>query len=291
MSFTNPLFRCLIAAVLALPTVVHAQELMGEGAERAGEGALEESEPEEEEEEDEIETDRDSFTPATGVVGYRRVVLESAYSFIDNRNVLETHSLPELIARFGITDKIELRFGFNYEVGGAGNPVSGNVPDDLEDEAGLETEARLIYGTKIWLSQQDGWRPKSSVMIQGFTPTSGEATDTTFAATYVFGWELANKWTWDSALRYGIGAFEEDHFNIWSPSTVIKIPLGEKWKAHAEYFGVFSQGRETESTQHFFSPGLHYLLTKDLEIGTRVGWGLNEQAPNFFCNVGGGVRF
>ena len=74
---------------------------------------------------DEIETDRDSFTPATGVVGKNRLVLESAYSFIDNRNVPETHSLPELVARYGISENIELRFGYNYEVGGAGNPVSG----------------------------------------------------------------------------------------------------------------------------------------------------------------------
>lgn len=290
MTCTTQLFRCLLVAVLAVPTFVCAQEPMREGADRFAETELGEFEPEEEEEE-EIETDRDSFTPATGVVGYRRVVLESAYSFIDNRTVPETHSLPELLVRFGITDKIELRFGFNYEVGGAGNPISGNVPDDLEGSAGLEYESRVLYGAKIWLSQQDGWRPKSSLMLQGFTPTSGEATDTNFSATYVFGWELANKWVWDSALRYGTGAFEEDHFNVWSPSTVIKIPLGEKWKAHAEYFGVFSEGRAVESTQHFFSPGAHYLITKDLEIGVRVGWGLNDQSPNFFTNVGGGVRF
>ena len=33
-----------------------------------------------------------------------------------------------------------------------------------------------------------------------------------------------------------------------------------------------------------FSPGVHYLITRDLEIGVRVGWGLNRQSPNFFSN-------
>ncbi|TWU15393.1 transporter [Allorhodopirellula heiligendammensis] len=247
--------------------------------------------PRELSEEDEIETDRDSFTLATGVVGKSRLVIESAYSFVDNRNVPETHSLPELIARYGITDNFELRLGYNYEVGGAGNPVSGNVPDEFEETADLERGARVIYGAKYRVSRQLGGMPESSVLIQGFTPVRGIDTATQLSATYVFGWQLPNEWEWDSAVRYGTGSFEDDHFNVWSPSTVIKIPVGEKWKFHAEYFSVNTDGRAKESTQQFFSPGAHYLITPNLEIGLRVGWGLNTQTPNFFSNVGGGIRF
>ncbi len=240
---------------------------------------------------DEIETDRDSFTPATSVVGKTRLVVESAYSFIDNRAVPETHSLPELVARYGISENIELRFGYNYEVGGAGNPVSGNVPDDSEGTAGLERETRFLYGTKWRLFEQSGLTPQSAILLQGFTPSSGENTNTDFSATYVYGWKLRNDWIWDSAIRYSTGSFEDDRFNVWAPSTVIKVPIGERWKVHAEYFSVLTDGREREGTQHFFSPGVHYLFTKNFELGIRVGWGLNEQAPNFFNNIGGGIRF
>lgn len=252
----------------------------------------ESEEPEEEdEEEDEIETDRDSFTPATTLVGWRRLVVESAYSFIDNRRVPETHSLPELLIRYGVSDRIELRFGANYEVGGAGNPISANIPDDLADDPDLEEEANVSYGVKFALTDQINGLPQIALLLQGFTPTAGEATDSHFVATLVGGWVLENGWTWDSALRYSTGSHEDDHFNVWSPSTVLKVPVGERWKAHLEYFGVFSEGRDTESTQHFISPGIHYLITTDWEIGIRVGWGLNDQAPNFFANVGGGYRF
>src|SRR5262245_51228429 len=47
----------------------------GRERESGGEG---EGEP------DEIETDRDSFTPATTLAGRGRLIVESAYSFIDN---------------------------------------------------------------------------------------------------------------------------------------------------------------------------------------------------------------
>lgn len=244
-----------------------------------------------ESEEDEIETDRDSFTPSTNVVGQGRSVLETSYSFIDNRNIRETHSLPELLFRYGIGANVELRLGANYEIGGAGSPISANVPKSLDTTHELEEESRVSYGTKLLLSDQVEWLPQSSFILQGYTPTSGEVTATSLSAGYVFGWEFQNSILWDSAMRYSTGSLEEDHFNIWSPSTVIKIPVGEKWKIHAEYFGVFSEGREEESTQHFFSPGVHYLLSRNFELGTRVGWGLNEQSPNFFSNIGLGIRF
>lgn len=106
-----------------------ASEAFGEAGERGGE--------------DEIETDRDSFTPATGVVGKKRLVVESAYTFIDHRDVPETHSLPEIVARYGITDNMELRLGYNYEVGGAGNSVSGKCLS--------ARDGRCTLSTSVWL--------------------------------------------------------------------------------------------------------------------------------------------
>lgn len=241
--------------------------------------------------EDEIETDRDSFTPATTTAGKGRWITEAAYSFIDNRDVAETHSYPELLVRRGVSDWLELRLGWNYEVGGAGSPVSGNVPNHFGNEAELERESRIFYGFKALLLEQDGFRPESSLLIQGFTPTSGEASDTELSATYIFGWALETGVIFDSAIRYSTSTLEEDEFNVWAPSVVLKFPVGERWKAHAEYFGIFSDGREQESSQHFFSPGAHYLVTPNFEIGSRVGWGLNHQSPNFFSNVGVGYRY
>src|SRR5262249_29873261 len=55
--------------------------------------------------EDEIETDRDSFTPAISTAGRGRLIVESAYSFLDNRHVPETHSFPELLLRYGVMER------------------------------------------------------------------------------------------------------------------------------------------------------------------------------------------
>ncbi|MBL9165209.1 MAG: transporter [Planctomycetaceae bacterium] len=239
-----------------------------------------------------IETDRDSFTPATVTAGNGRLIVESGYSFIDNRSVPETHSLPELIARYGLNDWFELRIGSNYEVGGASNSISGGGGDDGDfDSAELETEAKVTYGFKAALTEQDGWMPRSIAIVQGATPTSGVETATHAVGTYAWGWELGEIWLWDSAIRYGDGKTEEDNFDRWAPSTVLKCGVAEQWNAHIEYFGIFTDGRSDELTQSYVSPGLHYLVTPDFEVGVRIGWGLSNDAANFFSNAGVGVQF
>ncbi len=229
----------------------------------------------------ELETDRDAFTPASSTVGYRTTVLETSYSFIDNRNFVETHSFPEVLVRHGVSEWFELRFGWNYEVGGAEELAVGE----------LERESQILYGFKSLLTEQEGWWPRSAVIVQGYTPTSGEATATDVIAAYTFGWELENRWRLDSSIRYGTETTPEDSFNEWAPSVVLRVPLSEQWHAHVEYFGIFSEGAEREFSRSFISPGAHCLLTENLELGVRVGWGISDDAANFFSNVGIGWRF
>lgn len=244
------------------------------------------------EEEDHIETDRDSFTPATTIVGQGRSILEFAYSYIDNRDVFDTHSFPESLLRYGLNERIELRLGWNYEVGGAANAVSGSSIGEVEEEgAKLERESEISYGLKWAVTEQDGWRPQSAFIAQAFTPTSGPDTYTDFVGTYVVGWELENGYQLDGSLRYCSTSEESDHFNQWAPSVVVKVPVADRWYGHVEYFAIASSGRAEEKSVHYFSPGVHYLVTPDLEVGIRFGWGLNQDASNFFNNVGVGWRF
>jgi len=237
----------------------------------------------EHEKRDEIETDRDSFTPATTTVGRGLTIVESAYTFFSNRHVKEGHSFPELLVRYGLTERLEARLGWNYEIGG--------VPDTLEGVGRLERESFLSYGFKYRLSEAEGWKPDSAFIVQGFSPTSGPTSDSRLVATYVFGWELPNRWKLDAAFRYGTASEEHDHFNEWAPSVVLKIPIGENINVHAEYFGIYSTGKAEEFTQHYLSPGMHYLVNENLEVGVRVGWGLNDQSSPFFANAGIGWRF
>jgi hypothetical protein len=239
-------------------------------------------------EEESLETDRDSFTPATRLPGKGRFLLEAAYTFLENPERKETHSFPEALIRYGLLERLELRLGWNYEVRGAGEAFAeGESSADSE----LERESTLSYGIKTAITQQDRWIPRSALILTGRTPTSGREAATQFVGTYVLGWELPKHWEFNAALRYGTASEEGDEFATWAPSVVLKVPVLERWNVHVEYFGIFSSGKAEEYERHFISPGVHYLITPNIEVGARVGWGLNDQSARFFTNVGFGWRF
>jgi hypothetical protein len=237
-----------------------------------------------------IETDRSSFTPAISTVGRGLTVLESSYSFVDNKGEHDAHSFPELLARYGICERVELRLGFNYEAGAGSSTAAGGGGTFLND-GGLEHETNISYGVKVALTKQDGWLPQSMVVVQGFTPMSGPDPATQYIVTYGWGWQLSNCWRLDAAMRYSEDSEGGDRFNLWAPSVVLRIPVGERWTFHTEYFGEMSANRREDFSKQFISPGVHCLLTENLEVGVRVGWGMNEQSARFFSNVGVGWRF
>jgi len=236
---------------------------------------------------EEFETDRDAFTFAPSTAGPGTWITEASYSFIDNRIGPEAHSFPEVLLRRGIGERLEARFGFNYEAGGPGT-VSGSEfgGEDIE----TENESRLLYGTKVETSRQSGWLPRSALVVQGYTPVYGPATRSTVVVGESFGWRFANGWEWNTAMRYGTGFEEEDAFSQWAPSSVVKVPMGERWNVHAEYFGILSSGKDVPINLQFASLGGHVMATEDLEIGLRVGWGINPTSPGFFVNFGVGWR-
>lgn len=149
----------------------------------------------------------------------------------------------------------------------------------------------MLYGAKIAVTEQAGWLPRSCAIVQGLTPTSGTATATDAVVAYALGWELARGSRLDASMRYGTEHEPLDAFNQWAPSVVLRVPLGERWNVHAEYFGIFSQGRTRETSPAVFSPGTHFLVTPNLELGVRVGRGITSDAPRFFSNAGLGWRF
>ena len=82
-----------------------------------------------------------------------------------------------------------------------------------------------------------------------------------------------------------------DDFMAISQSAVLGLELSESDTMYAEWFGLFSDGREEAFSISFFNVGLDHYLTDNLVIDFRIGAGLTEDADDFFCGVGGGYRF
>jgi hypothetical protein len=249
-------------------------------------------ETEAEEREEFIETDRNSFTFAPFPPGAGRLIIESAYSYINIGSEGTKHSFPESILRYGLADRLELRFGYNFETGAATESAEGDIVGNF----GINAEQQVLYGFKYQLSRQrpeSPLRPHSAFLAQLHTPVASAEGQTQVRLGQVWGWILENGWTFDQAIRFGTDREEEDGYTLWAPSTVLRIPFGRerKWFAHLEYFGVMSQGRERDFSKQFVDTGLHYFITPNFEVGGIVAFGINEQTRGILVNVGFGIRF
>ncbi len=241
--------------------------------------------------EDFLETDRNSFTLARKTAGYKRIVFETAYTFLDPPGEGNRHSFPEILTRYGVSERLEIRLGWNNEVefGGADEPAEAIISNFF----GSAADQQLLYGIKYQLTRQDGRRPESALLVQGHTPTGGRLNTTQPRIAGVFGWRLPNDWNIDSAFWFGPDSELGDHFTIWAPSVVVRIPLGrrDRWFTHAEYFSVMSRGLEEDFSKHFVDTGLHYFITPNFEVGSVVAFGINKQSDPIVVNVGLGFRY
>ncbi|MEW4570673.1 transporter [Tautonia sp. JC769] len=239
-----------------------------------------------------IETDRNSFTFAPFAPGRGRLIVESAYSYINIGDEGTKHSFPESILRYGVGDRLELRFGYNFETGPASEVAEGNIVSAF----GINAEQQVYYGAKYQLTRQrPDFRlmPHSAFLAQAHTPVGSIEGRSQMRLGYVWGWRLPNGWTLDQSVRFGTDREGEDGFALWAPSTVLRIPFGreKRWFTHVEYFSVMSQDKDGDFSKQFIDTGLHYLITPNFEVGSVVAFGINDQTQGVLVNVGFGVRF
>ena len=239
----------------------------------------------------ELDADRDAFTPSAYCVGPNRGLIEASHVYIDNSIGRPTNNYPEFLLRQGVNEWFELRFGVNYGVGSQGNVVTSVEVGEGTLDGSTLYESSILYGFKLATSHQDGWLPDSCFIMEGATPTYDIAFGTVPVATLVAGWEFWDEWRLDGALRYSYSEGIENWFSRWTPSVVLRIPLTGRWEAHAEWFGSSTQGLVDDTAQPFFSPGTHYEIARNVEIGLRIGWGLTPDAAPFFSDAGIAIQY
>lgn len=234
-----------------------------------------------------IETDRNSLTPSTKVTGRGVGILETAYTYLNFPGSGVKHSFPETLLRYGVTERTEIRFGWNFESGNEEQVLEGLITDFF----GSNAEQQLYYGFKTQILEQEGRIPDIAFLLQGHTPTGGLTTATHIRGGITSGWRLPNNWLLDWSALFGTDSETDDRFEVWFPTAVVKIPFARnRWFTHLEYFGVFTTNKDGNLARNFLDTGLHHLLTPDLEIGVIIGVELVEN-PGYFIESGLGIRF
>ncbi len=240
-----------------------------------------------------LDTDANSFTFAIRTAEKNHWIFESGYTNLKIGKETTKLSFPESLVRYGLTDRFELRLGYNYET----TPTYRDaIEGDIAGNFGINAQQQIYYGFKYQVSpqqQERPWQPATAFLFQLHTPIASEQTHTQVRLGYALGWTLPNGWNIDTGFRYGTDRELGYNYTLWAPSTVLKVPFGrrKRWYTQFEYFGIVSEFRPRNFSKQFVDTGLHFFLTPHWEIGATVSFGINEQTRGTLINAGTGIQF
>lgn len=242
-------------------------------------------------------TDRPDFTESTDAVPWGHAQLEIGYTFTYDREGDERtrdHSFPETLLRIGLVEDIELRLGWSgvtmhetlAEVEGPRGRRFGKTERDTGNDD-------LSVGFKFKLLEQDGLVPHFGVITAISLPT-GNATSTSGdvdpEVVLLWAYDVTDSFSVAGNILLAVPTSEKGRFFQSGASLTGAVALTDKLGAYVEYFGLYPSDREQDA-EHTVNGGFTYLITDNLQLDVLAGFGLNEQAPDFFAGAGISIRF
>ena len=244
-----------------------------------------------EEKEEPLESDRPDFTDSSTTVGYQRFQIESGYTYthaIAGDPTHDAHDLPELLVRYGVAERLELRLAWDegmvfdrYTDRNSGRVVTENGSTDLDvrfqvcdQQAGQMASPighhRFRFGPR-------GAPAQSSRQVDPFV-------------NYLYSWEFTKKLSLNCSTGSLWTAESGDHFSRFSQSASVEYELTEKLHVFNEWYAFFRRDSSDNRPQHYYDAGLTYLVTPNFQLDWRAGLGLNDAADGFFTGCGLTIR-
>jgi hypothetical protein len=221
-----------------------------------------------------IDTDRPDLTDGTGTVPRGHVQFESGYSRVTFRSGTSSYSVPELLMRFGIVGRFELRVGDSYESSPAPN---GSGWTDLQ------------LGTKIGLLPQVGNRPAISAEAFVSVPTGSDAVSAHRAlpgAALLAQWDSPGDWTIGAEIQAQRG----DEAGIsWIPSLSIQFHPGDRLQFYGEFVSLQSTA-SAPPQEAYYNTGVLLRITDNLQADAHFSAGLNHAAASRILGFGLALR-
>ncbi|MGH7592902.1 MAG: transporter [Gemmatimonadales bacterium] len=230
-----------------------------------------------------IDTDRPDFTDGVHTIARHHIQFETGYTYQEGRGADPgySHSVPEMLVRFGVTSRVEVRMGENFLVQRAGGP---NLPlvrgfDDI------------YLGTKVNALEQRGVWPALSFEFKVNIPTGSDAISAHRVlpgGALLLGWETAGPW---SAGIEAFGTRTADNQTQAVGSLSVQYQAISRVQFYGEIFTLrpVDAGAEIHAA-HYANAGVLVLLSNDMQVDGRVGAGLNQNADRYFVGFGFAVR-
>jgi hypothetical protein len=240
---------------------------------------------------DELQSDRPGFGDCPSTVGCGRCQLEMGYDYTyDHDNVAShiSHEYPQSLLRIGMFENwFEARVSWSQlqdtdrVFGGARTTVVGSEDMDV--------------GFKIALTPQQGWLPKTGLVVESRLPT-GSSSFTSGkmlpAIEYIYEWQVTKNLQVDGLTFLARDADDVTNESFLSTSEAFgaEEKLTESLTAYMQWHETSPSGANTVRTQQVIEGGLIVLLTPNMQYDAEYGVGLNDASPDYFVGTGLVIR-
>ena len=218
--------------------------------------------------EEAIVTERPGFSSSPFVLDPSVFQIESGYLFAtdDTGPGVDVQSLPLLLLRYGVTEDMEVQFGWGgYAWAEVGNDSRNGATDAsiavkwqvADDDAPVPIS--LYAGLNLPIGAGDFSSDESDPAVGAFWSYS--------AGLDWFGTVLVSNLDDTALVNNAIG---------------INLPIDDKIGSFVEYYGVFGDG----GPEHYLNGGFTWLPQRNLQWDTYLGLGLNDRAADISFNLG-----
>ncbi len=243
-------------------------------------------------------TDRPGFSDSVSLVPRGYTQFEFGYTFTldeSGSDVTRNHLIGEYSLRTGLTDWSELRVKWS------GLSLTESQFDTTSRWAGRRIRVTdhddgptdMSVGFKLPLLEQDGFIPNLSIIPAISIPTgAGGKSSGDVDPEVRFAWnrQLTNEWSvYGVALLTSLSDSDGRYFQSGA-SLATYYQFTDKLGGFVEYYGLYPGARDNDC-QHSLDFGPVILINENFQIDIRAGFGLNDDAPDFFTGIGFSFRF
>lgn len=218
-----------------------------------------------------------------------RVQMEGGYAYVYDESAglrASRHSVPDLLLRVGLSDRLEMRLGWP---GYVATRYDGDLAPDSTGET-LDPNVGFMFD----LCPQRGWIPQTAVSASVPITWKGDP----FAlrslqpvGELLYCWYLGDRLALGGGTGFALFREQGDHFSQLQQSINVDYLLNDRLDAFAAWEVLIDHGSADDGSQHLLSGGISWLVTERTSVTWRIGAGMNPRAPDFLTALRFAMRF
>ena len=214
-----------------------------------------------------------------------RVLLQAGYTFSYNRHAdlsNTTHTLPEVMFRYRLMKRLELRVAW-----------AGVVLDALHDsQTGVRDWDTSLsdpsVGARVLLCTQRGALPAMSATIASPLNVTANLSVAERLDPFVgigYSWMLSDAWLL-SGNSAAVWTREGDsRFLDFQQTVSLDWVANDRWGAYLEWSSLFPEGARVTGMSHAIGPGVSYNFSRNCQLDVVALCGLDEPSPDILTQV------